>query len=86
MMGTSLHTLVQMVDNGLGVTFIPQMALDAGLLEGTRVESRRLNAEHEARRIALAWRHSSPREEEFRLLSGALQAIAGEVRRIRARA
>ncbi|HSQ56878.1 MAG TPA: LysR substrate-binding domain-containing protein, partial [Gemmata sp.] len=26
MMGTSLHTLVQMVDNGLGVTFIPSMA------------------------------------------------------------
>jgi LysR family hydrogen peroxide-inducible transcriptional activator len=27
MMGTSLHTLVQMVDNGLGVTFVPQMAI-----------------------------------------------------------
>ena len=27
MMGTSLHTLVQMVDNGLGLTFIPGMAL-----------------------------------------------------------
>ena len=81
MMGTSLHTLVQMVDNGLGVTFIPQMALDAGLLEGTRVEARKLHAEHEARRIALAWRRSSPREEEFRLLSDALRAIAGEVRR-----
>ena len=24
MMGTSLHTLVQMVDNGLGVTFVPE--------------------------------------------------------------
>jgi LysR family hydrogen peroxide-inducible transcriptional activator len=70
-----------MVDNGLGVTFIPQMALDAGLLEGTRVEARKLHAEHEARRIALAWRRSSPREEEFRLLSDALRAIAGEVRR-----
>jgi len=86
MMGTSLHTLVQMVDNGLGVTFIPQMALDAGLLEGTRVEARRLDAEHEARRIALAWRRSSPREEEFRLLADALRAIAGEVRRTPARA
>src|SRR6476469_2895058 len=35
MMGTSLHTLVQMVDNGLGVTFVPRMAVDAGLLDGT---------------------------------------------------
>ena len=32
MMGTSLHTLVQMVDNGLGVTMVPQMALHAGIL------------------------------------------------------
>lgn len=81
MMGTSLHTLVQMVDNGLGVTFIPQMALDAGLLDGTKVEARPLQAEHGARRIALAWRRSSPREEEFRLLAAMLATIAGEVRR-----
>src|SRR5213083_1661830 len=37
MMGTSLHTLVQMVDNGLGVTFVPSMAIEAGILDGTRV-------------------------------------------------
>lgn len=76
MMGTSLHTLVQMVDNGLGLTFIPQMAVDAGLLDGTRVTALPLKTEHGARRIALAWRRSSPREEEFRLLAGALRDIA----------
>ena len=78
MMGTSLHTLVQMVDNGLGQTFVPQMAVDAGLLEGTRVIALPLEAEHGARKIALAWRQSSPREDEFRLLSDTLRAIAGE--------
>ena len=67
MMGTSLHTLVQMVDNGLGLTFIPQMAIQAGLLDGTRVEALPLEADHGSRQIALAWRRSSPREEEFRL-------------------
>ena len=76
MMGTSLHTLVQMVDNGLGVTFIPQMAVDAGLLDGTRIEALPLNAEHGSRQIALAWRRSSPREEEFHLLAASLKAIA----------
>ena len=76
MMGTSLHTLVQMVDNGLGLTFIPQMAIDAGLLDGTRIEALPLEAEHGARRIALAWRRSSPREEEFRLLAASLKVIA----------
>ncbi|MEO7504975.1 MAG: hydrogen peroxide-inducible genes activator [Sphingomicrobium sp.] len=78
MMGTSLHTLVQMVDNGLGLTFIPRMAIDAGILIGTGVEALPLDAEHGARRIALAWRKSSPREEEFRLLAGTLRSIAGD--------
>ncbi|MEO7820465.1 MAG: LysR substrate-binding domain-containing protein, partial [Sphingomicrobium sp.] len=75
MMGTSLHTLVQMVDNGLGLTFVPRMAIDAGILHGTGVEALPLDAEHAARRIALAWRKSSPREEEFRLLATSLKLI-----------
>jgi LysR family hydrogen peroxide-inducible transcriptional activator len=72
MLGTSLHTLIQMVDNGLGLTMVPQMALDAGLLDGTRVVARPLKAEHPARRIALVWRKNSPREKEFTLLSQSL--------------
>ncbi|HEX9933085.1 MAG TPA: LysR substrate-binding domain-containing protein, partial [Allosphingosinicella sp.] len=44
MMGTSLHTLVQMVDNGLGVTFIPSLAIEAGILEGTQVEAKPLRS------------------------------------------
>ncbi len=76
MLGTSLHTLVQMVDNGLGVTFVPQMAVDAGLLRGTNVVARPLKTEHGNRQIALVWRRSSPREEEFRLLARSLAKIA----------
>lgn len=73
-LGTSLHTLIQMVDNGLGLTLVPQMALDAGILQGTRVVARPLAAEKAKRTIALIWRKSSPREVEFRLLAQALQA------------
>lgn len=69
MLGTSLHTLVQMVDNGLGMTLLPEMALNAGILENTGVVARPLDAEHPARRIALAWRKGSPRDKEFRLLA-----------------
>lgn len=75
MMGTSLHTLVQMVDNGLGVTFVPALAIEAGILEGTRVEARPLRSDHGFRRIALIWRRSSPRESEFQLLAAALRRI-----------
>jgi len=76
MMGTSLHTLVQMVDNGLGITMIPEMALEAGLLNGTGVTARPLEADHPSRRIALIWRRNSPREKEFRLMADALKAAA----------
>jgi LysR family hydrogen peroxide-inducible transcriptional activator len=72
MMGTSLHTMVQMVDNGLGVTMLPEMAIDAGILEGTDVEARPLDADNPARRIALVWRKASPREKDFRLLAEVL--------------
>lgn len=72
MMGTSLHTLVQMVDNGLGLTLLPRMAIDSGLLNGTEVQARPLKAEHASREIALVWRKNSPRSRDFELLADAL--------------
>lgn len=79
MMGTSLHTLVQMVDNGLGLTFVPGMAIETGLLQGTRVDAKRLDSDHGFRRIALIWRRSSPRENEFQLLATTLRRIARDL-------
>ncbi|MDQ3246166.1 MAG: LysR substrate-binding domain-containing protein [Pseudomonadota bacterium] len=76
MMGTSLHTLVQMVDNGLGLTFVPAMAIEAGILSGTRVDARPLKSEHGFRTVALIWRRSSPREQEFQILATTLRKIA----------
>ncbi|HEX8308966.1 MAG TPA: LysR substrate-binding domain-containing protein [Allosphingosinicella sp.] len=73
MLGTSLHTLVQMVANGLGQTLVPEMAIEAGILKGTGVAARRLDADHAFRRIALIWRRGSPREKEFRLLADVLK-------------
>ena len=74
MIGTSLHTLVQMVDNGLGLTMLPEMALDAGILNGTNVVARPLKAANANREIALVWRKNSPRAAEFRLLAEELRA------------
>jgi LysR family hydrogen peroxide-inducible transcriptional activator len=79
MMGTSLHTLVQMVDNGLGLTFIPSMAIEAGILEGTHVDAKPLLSDHGFRRIALIWRRSSPRESEFQMLAATLRRIMAEL-------
>src|SRR6476646_3903312 len=79
MMGTSLHTLVQMVDNGLGLTFVPGMAIETGILGGTSVEVKRLESDHGFRRVALIWRRSSPREGEFKLLAETLRRIVGDL-------
>jgi LysR family transcriptional regulator, hydrogen peroxide-inducible genes activator len=73
MLGTSLHTLVQMVDNGLGVTLLPAMALDAGILNNTSIQAQVLDAENPSRTIALVWRKASPRGKDYRLLADVLR-------------
>ena len=75
MLGTSLHTIVQMVDNGLGMTMLPQMAIDAGILEHTGIVARPLAAENAVRRIALVWRRASPRERDFQQLAETLAQV-----------
>ncbi len=72
--GTSLHTLAQMVANGLGVTLMPQMAIDAGILRGLDVTVRPLAGAVPHRRIGLVWRRTSARAETFRALGDALKA------------
>ncbi|AEH63227.1 LysR substrate-binding domain-containing protein [Zymomonas mobilis] len=75
MMGTSLHTLVQMVDNGLGITLLPKMAIDAGLLDNTHIDARPLASQYPSRTISLVWRKGSPCEKEFHLLAETLTNI-----------
>ncbi len=65
---TSLHTLIQMVAGGLGVTLVPRLAVAAGITEGTGVELRPLEGAGGWRTIALAWRPQSPRAAEYRAL------------------
>lgn len=71
---TSLATLVQMVANGLGVSLLPRMALEAGILEGTGIAARELDGDMPARIIGLVWRRSSCRKEDFRLFGEFLQS------------
>jgi LysR family hydrogen peroxide-inducible transcriptional activator len=79
--GTSLPTLVQMVDNGLGITPLPELAVDAGLLRGTSLVTRPLAAEEPGREIALVWRRGTGRREEFLLLAKELAERAKKARR-----
>ena len=65
---TSLNTIVQMVANGIGVTLLPQMALDAKILSGTEVHTCRFREKNVSRSIGLMWRRKTPRVAEFRAL------------------
>jgi LysR family hydrogen peroxide-inducible transcriptional activator len=73
---TSLHTLIQMVAGGLGVTLVPRLALAAGITAGTDVVVRRLEGAGGWRTISLAWRIGSPRVAEYRALWPLIAAAA----------
>ena len=79
LVASTLHTLVQLVDAGLGYTLLPQMAIDAGILGGTRVEARPAQSLHAKRHIALVWRSGHPRTSDFSLLGETIrQAVSGD--------
>jgi LysR family hydrogen peroxide-inducible transcriptional activator len=73
---SSLHTLVQMADNGLGATLLPELAIAGGILKGTSLVALPLRPAGPARRIALAWRKGTGRRAAFLLLAEALREIA----------
>ena len=66
--GTSLHTLVHMVANDLGISLLPQLALDSEILRGTDIAVRPMAEGTPGRRLGLTWRDTSGRKEEFRML------------------
>ena len=69
----SLLTLVQMVDSDLGVTYLPEMAINSLLLKNTRVKTWPLR-QGRYRTIGLAWRNGSVRSSEFNLLGEFIKA------------
>jgi LysR family hydrogen peroxide-inducible transcriptional activator len=72
---TSLHTLVQMVGGGMGVTLLPKIAAEAGAAAGAHVAMRPFAEPLVGRSIGVAWRDGSQREEEARLLAGVLREL-----------
>ncbi|MFT4888409.1 MAG: LysR family hydrogen peroxide-inducible transcriptional activator [Pseudohongiellaceae bacterium] len=67
--GNSLHTLVQMVANGLGVTLLPAVSIKGGVLGNTQLQLKSFGSENVSREIGMAWRKSDPRREEYLLLA-----------------
>jgi LysR family hydrogen peroxide-inducible transcriptional activator len=80
---TSLHTLIQMVEGGLGVTLLPEMTLKAGILNGTSLVARPFAVDVPARTIALAARPTSAHRRDFDLLAEFIVARARQAASVR---
>jgi LysR family hydrogen peroxide-inducible transcriptional activator len=75
---TSLTTLIQMVEGGLGVTLLPEITLHAGILKGTGLVARPFSPPAPSRRLALVARRTSPRRRDAELLA---EFLVGQHRR-----
>jgi LysR family hydrogen peroxide-inducible transcriptional activator len=73
---SSLHTLVQMVAAGIGVTLIPRLAVDAHITVGTELSLAPLCVPA-VRQLALVWRRTSLRGSDFAQLASTLRELTG---------
>ena len=65
---TSLTTLAQMVEAGMGIAIIPEMAIRGGLVKGMAITARPIGAPAPRRGIAMVARPTSARREAFETL------------------
>jgi LysR family hydrogen peroxide-inducible transcriptional activator len=73
MEATSLLTLLQMVESGMGIALLPEMAIKGGLLNGSQLLARILAPPVPKRVIALVARASTAHRLEFNALSSAIE-------------
>jgi LysR family hydrogen peroxide-inducible transcriptional activator len=69
---TSLSTVMQMVANGYGATFIPEIAAETEA-RGRKLSLQRFTAPEPSRKIGLVWRKTSPRKKDFEAFGAAVK-------------
>lgn len=82
---TSLNTLVQMVENGLGATLLPASAVPVELREGSQIVVRPFVEPQPQRTLGLAFRKSTGRRESFTRLGELLRGQVKQLQGLRAR-
>ena len=73
---TSFSTLLQLVAAGHGVTLLPELAVNAGIVADERLAVVPFAEPQPSRSIGVAWRRSSPRQRDYRAVTE-LVRIAG---------
>ena len=76
---SSLSTLVQMVGAGIGVTLIPEMAVEVETRSAS-VSVARFKNPQPSRTIGMVWRKSSPLARQLHQISEAVCLSAGKIR------
>lgn len=77
MEGSSLATLVQMVGAGIGVTLIPEMAVEIET-RSAEVSVQRLPQPRPTRRVGMVWRRSTPLGPQLLALAERVRALGAD--------
>lgn len=75
---SSLHSLVQMAEARVGATFVPKMAIDQGILNGTNLVSLMPTDGDAYREIGLVFRPTTSRRRTFRKVAETVSSLLPE--------
>ena len=75
----SLPMLLSMVEEGLGITLLPQRAIDAGIARGHSIDLTPL-PDACPRRVVLGWRQTSPNVPSFRQIASLLRSARASLK------
>ena len=73
---TSLLTLVQMIESGLGIGMVPEIAVKSGLMESPTLVARPMSKPSPKRTIALVARRSTTRLADLKALSEVILKVS----------
>lgn len=73
--GTSLYTLIQMVNGGQGITFLPEMAIESDLIRQADIRFLPLKEKGPHRELGLVWRPSYHKKRDLELLADNIQGL-----------
>ena len=79
---TSLLTLVQMVESGVGIGLVPEMAVRGGLTQSPYLVARPIAKPSPKRTIALVARPSTPRLADLKALGEVITKVSASAARV----
>jgi len=76
---SSLNTLLAMVEGHRGETYLPQLAINSGLLDASLLEWKPMEDKTAARALSLVWRKTSHRRVFFSKVSDTIEQVVSQL-------